>query len=343
VPNPTSHVLALENGIFDALTATLTPPTPALFVRNYLPYGYNPDARCARWHRFLASVWPDDPESIALLQECLGYLVSGSTVRQKALLMVGPRRSGKGTILRVAEALVGQSNTGALKMSNLTSWFGPQTVVGKALAVIGDLRIDGRLPAASTESLLSITGEDLMNVQRKGFGLEPVDVRMRCRIMAATNYPPIFRDPGGALPTRFLYLRFTESFLGREDTGLMENLLPELPGMLNWSIQGWQRLERDGWTLPSSSRDIAESVYEDASPVGQFLDQCCVRQGWTLTEQLYAAWVDWAKRGGYRLGDAGTFGSELKGHWPHVEKKQRRVNGKIRYGYEGVAVGAAHG
>jgi putative DNA primase/helicase len=335
VPDPDRRLLALQNGMFNALTTELTAPTPHLFVTNYLPYPYDPTATCHEWDRFLASVWPCDAESVALLQEWFGYLVSGSTGHHKALLMVGPPRSGKGTILRVAESLIGQGNTGALKMSNLTSWFGPQTVIGKSLAIIGDLRIDGRLPAAASESLLSITGEDLMNVQRKGMGLEPVDTRMRCRIMAATNYPPIFRDPGGALPTRFLYLVFTETFLGREDTALTEKLTHELSSVLNWAITGWQRLERDGWTVPASSRDIAEGAAVDASPVGQFLEQCCVQEGWIPVTHLYSRWSAWAKLHGFPPGSTSTFGSELKGYWPHVVRKQHRVNNGRTYVYEG--------
>lgn len=181
VPDADVNVLSLANGLYEPISGTLTEPMPTRFISNSLPYPFDPVARCENWLAFLDTVWGGDPESVLLLQEWFGYLVSGSTAEQKALLMYGPKRSGKGTIMWVAEQLLGASNTGALKPSALSSWFGLQTVVGKSLAVIGDLRLDGRLSVAAVDSLLSMTGEDLQNIQRKGAGREPIDVRLRCQ------------------------------------------------------------------------------------------------------------------------------------------------------------------
>ncbi|BBX01869.1 hypothetical protein BST36_20820 [Mycolicibacterium moriokaense] len=336
IPDPDRHLLALENGLYDVATDTLTASTPDLFVTNYLPYRFDPDAECPEWDRFLESIWPDDSEAVALLQEWFGYLVSGSTAHQKALLMIGPKRSGKGTIMRIAESLLGQENTGAIRMSNLTSWFGTQTLLGKSLAIIGDLRIDGRLRAAAVETLLSITGEDLINVQLKGMGNEPLDVRLRCRIMAATNAPPIFRDVSGVLPTRFLYLVFAKSFYGSEDIDLSARLATELPGILNWAMEGWRSLEACGWTTPRSSSEVAATAESDASAVGQFLSECCEKTGSIPTQALFARWQGWAKARGFPSGDTSAFGSELKSQWPHVQKTQRRVSGKRCSVYVGV-------
>ena len=38
----------------------------------------------------------------------------------------------------------------------------------------------------------------------------------------------------------------TKSFYGREDHGLTDKLLTELPGILNWAIAGWADLKRSG-------------------------------------------------------------------------------------------------
>lgn len=83
IPDPDRHLLALENGLYDVATDTLTASTPDLFVTNYLPYRFDPDAECPEWDRFLESIWPDDSEAVALLQEWFGYLVSGSTAHQR--------------------------------------------------------------------------------------------------------------------------------------------------------------------------------------------------------------------------------------------------------------------
>src|SRR5690606_30285438 len=107
-------------------------------------------AKPKRWLRFLDQLWGEDAESIALLQEWLGYLVAGDTRRHKGLLMIGPRRSGKGTILHIAEALVGgaQGAFGAT-MSSFSGDFGLELAEGRTLLTMGDLRGSGREAATA--------------------------------------------------------------------------------------------------------------------------------------------------------------------------------------------------
>ena len=55
----------------------------------------------AEWLKFLSQLWTDDPASVATLQEWIGYLLTLDTRQEKILLLIGPKRSGKGTIARV--------------------------------------------------------------------------------------------------------------------------------------------------------------------------------------------------------------------------------------------------
>jgi putative DNA primase/helicase len=59
------------------------------------------------WLDFLNDLWPDDAESIDTLQEIAGYLLTARTDLQKFFMIIGPPRSGKGTIIRVLTALLG--------------------------------------------------------------------------------------------------------------------------------------------------------------------------------------------------------------------------------------------
>jgi putative DNA primase/helicase len=49
----------------------------------------------AEWLAFLQSLWPDDPETIATLQEWMGYCLTNDTRFHKIMLLIGPKRSGK--------------------------------------------------------------------------------------------------------------------------------------------------------------------------------------------------------------------------------------------------------
>ena len=87
------------------------PPSPRFFNAFALDYDFVATAsEPAEWLDFLDRVWGDDRESIDCLQEWFGYLLTPDTRQQKILMMVGPKRSGRGTIARVLKALVGENN-----------------------------------------------------------------------------------------------------------------------------------------------------------------------------------------------------------------------------------------
>ena len=79
------------------------------------------------------------------------------------------------------------------------------------------------------ERLLSISGEDTLTVERKYIGA--VTMKLATRFVFLTNELPKLSDASGALAGRFMVLRLTESFYGREDHGLTDRLLKEIPGI----------------------------------------------------------------------------------------------------------------
>lgn len=65
-----------------------------------------------------------------------------------------------------------------------------------------------------------------------------------------------------------MLLNMTRSFYGREEVGLAERLLEELPGILAWAVDGWRRL-RARWrcVMPEASRDMLDGFTELSSPM----------------------------------------------------------------------------
>ena len=69
--------------------------------------------------------------------------LTGDTRQQKALLIVGPKRSGKGTIGRILTHLVGTGNVAGPTISGLARVFGLQPLIGKSVAIVSDARFAG--------------------------------------------------------------------------------------------------------------------------------------------------------------------------------------------------------
>lgn len=96
-PSP-SELLAVRNGLVHVPTGELLSPTPRFFTRNTLDLEYDPGApEPEQWLAFVEQVFPD-PLAAELLQDWFGYLVTPDTSQEKMLLLIGPPRSGKGTI-----------------------------------------------------------------------------------------------------------------------------------------------------------------------------------------------------------------------------------------------------
>lgn len=334
------QVIACANGLVSLHTRQINPHTPAFFNVVSVTFDYDPQApKPAAWLAFLASVWPDDPDSIALLQEWIGYVLTGRTDLQKILLLIGPSRSGKGTIARLVRKLIGHLNVAGPTLASLGTNFGLWPLVGKPLAIIADARLGGVPQAVIVERLLSISGEDLLTIDRKNkahwIGTLPT------RVMILSNEVPHFNDASGAIANRFMALRMRRSFLGAEDINLDARLADELPGILNWALDGLARLNSNRrFTIPESSTAAVASMRELASPVGTFVRECCTTNPGDSVERdtLYRAWLVFANSEGYQPGDKARFGRDLNAVVPGLGDARPRVDGNRTRSYTGIGL-----
>ena len=332
-----SEVLPCRSKLLHLPTQQVIPSTPAFFSLSALDFDPVPDApQPSAWFEFLHQLFDGDVESLDLLQEWFGYCLTGDTSQQKMLFIIGPKRSGKGTIARVLAQLVGSGNVCGPTTSSLASTFGLQPLIGKTLAIVSDARFSGENVATVIERLLCISGEDALTVDRKF--MSSVTMKLAARFMFLSNELPRLNDASGALARRFLILRLTESFYGREDTTLTEKLLAELPGILNWAIAGWHRLHARGrFCMPQSGADAMLDLEELSSPVSAFVrSECVVGVGQRVrVDDLYEAWARWCSRDGRTVvSTKQTFGRDLVAAFSNVHCRR----GSISRFYEGIGL-----
>jgi putative DNA primase/helicase len=274
------EIVACSNGLLHVGTRKLFDLTPLFFNRVAVPFAYEPTAaEPVRWLQFLNQLWPDDPESIAALQEFFGYVLSGRTDLHKIMLLIGPTRSGEGTIARVLAALLGKGNVAGPTLASLGTNFGLSPLLGKPLAAVSDARLAGGNVHQVVERLLSISGEDLLTVDRKY--REPWSGKLPSRFLILSNELPRFGDASGAIANRFVVLAMHQSFLGKENHTLTNELTRELAGILSWSLDGLDRLNRQGkFTEPKASTDSILALQDLVSPVAAYVrDNCDVALG----------------------------------------------------------------
>lgn len=291
------NLILYQNGILDLDTGQLYAHDPQFFTTNLLPYSHNPYAKAGRWLSFLLDIFEGDHERVDLLQEWFGYMLSNDYPHHKIMLLLGPPRSGKGTIGRVLEHIVGSQNYTGASLHAFTSDAFIESLRTKTVAFSGDTerRVARHSIDIVIERLKKISGNDAVTFNRKY--KSSLSQTLPTRITIAGNYVPNLFDDSGALASRLLVIPFNVSYVNREDHSLFGDLVAELEGIGAWALEGLQRLKANGrFTEPHASRAEAEYIAEAYSPLKIFVDDVCTLGGEDVTfcdeiYNTYRAWV----------------------------------------------------
>lgn len=338
-PNAAECVV-VTNGIVDLSTGRRHDHNPSFFSLGMVSYPHDENAGCPDWDVITESL--PDQETRETLDEWLGYCLTRDMSHEKFLLLVGHPRSGKGTILHVLQHLVGSQSYAAVNLNNFGGTFAAQKLVGKLVAVDGDVRLRSKKDevAMITARLISIVGRDATDIDIKH--KEAVTANLTCRFSFACNANaiPKIGDADGAVAARTLALMTGESRTGREDLGLKGRILTQLPGILNRAIAGLRRLrERGSFRQPASGQHIVDQLAGD--PVRQFVRTCCDLEADARapTADLYKSWCEWCRLNGRPPGTDATFGAAVLAI-DGVTKSRPTVEGNRVWVYDGISIHA---
>lgn len=329
-PDDSPAQVACANGIYDVASNTLLPHDPGRFNLQSVPFPYDPAAAAPTWEWFLNDVLPGDVQAHQFLQEWFGYVLSGRTDLEKIANLMGLPRCGKGTTADTLSALLGDEAVAAPTIPSLVGTFGEQPLIGKALAVFSDISWSHRDIVSGVEIVKAISGRDARDVNRKN--REVWHGKLGVRFMIMGNDMPKFTDASGAFTGRMIHVQFPGSFYGRERPGVKADLLKELPGILNWALEGLRRLTANGaFTQPRSGEELAAEVRRQQSPVQAFLDDTCALADPAACnpvplDELHPVYRAWARTAdvGHPL-DRERFSAALRSAGLNV--KRERLNG----------------
>jgi putative DNA primase/helicase len=319
-PNP-ADLIPMANGLLNTVTRELMPSTSRFLNTYALSFEYDPAAPAPGVHyAWMRSMFGEDGERWGLTQEMIGYLLTPDASRHKMFCLTGPPRSGKGTMARLIEQLVGPENYGATSLSELGQDHGLQEIARKPVVVLGDAFEIGKNGGRSMERLLGIIGQDKMTVNPKH--QKPYSAKLPCRFILLANDLPELPDKSQALRARWLHLRFERSFAGHEDRQLDAKLAAELPGIFKWALDGLDRLRMRGeFVQPTVGQDDLDTLTRIVSPETVFVEECIevgpvddpdYREAKSL---IFLAWGNWARENGVpdrKAGSKEQFGKALK-------------------------------
>ncbi len=227
----------LENGLLNPLTGEFKPHTPEIFSIIRIPIRYDSEADCPTFKAALEDKL--DPEIKDTLQEMFGYCYLPGQKFEKAFLLYGPRMTMKSTALFVLGNMLGEENASASSLQRLNEDnFSIAYQYGKMANIHADL--SSRF-LKHTETFMLLTGGDKITTAKKGgheFSFYP-SVK---QIFSCNHIPPT-SNKNLAFYRRWIMMPFVKQTpLDKVDKDMKEKLLKELPGILNWSLEGLKRL-----------------------------------------------------------------------------------------------------
>lgn len=295
----------LRNGLYNLKTDRLEAHRRDLYLTSQLPFDYDSKAGCPEWILFLSMVLtaPDaripDDDLIALVQEAIGYSLTTDTSHQSSFWLVGQPASGKSTLLRVLQALLGNAHV-SIDLSMLaTNQYQLADIPGKRVLTCTESATGSVLADNYYKALVSGEEMAVRQIRHETFRFKP-----QVKLWWAMNETPRNLDRSGAVERRIYIIPFNNPIPEAEqDIYLLSRLLAELPGIFNWALAGLRRLHKNGrFTQAEQAKDAREQYRKENDTEAAFVEEWCVTGE---TEQvsgsdLYAAYVKWCGRTGHK-------------------------------------------
>jgi len=216
---------------------------PEDFSRNQSPFAFEANAECPRFLNELIypAVSADDAD---LIQRWAGLALFGYNLPQRFLILDGMPNGGKGTLVRIIQALVGIENTYQLRTECLQERFETYRYRGKTLLIGPDVPGDF-LMRKGASMLKVLVGGDPISAEGKGLNGDfamfgTFNIVMTCNSRLRIR----LEDDAGAWRRRLLVVRYENDPPARRILDFDKTLLREEgSGILRWALAGFVKLQ----------------------------------------------------------------------------------------------------
>ncbi len=253
---------------------------PADMIQRVVNAAYDPSATCSRWDTFLQQITQGDVGLIEFIQEAVGYSLFGHTKEQVMFVLIGSGGNGKGVFTRTIFFLFGEYaaamqssllKPGAINANNPSPAL--MRLRSKRFWACSEVPKGMVLDEALTKQ---ITGGDIIT-GRQLYG-DQVEFLPVGKLWLSVNTMPRIRHDDEGMWRRIVPIPFDAVFAGRErDNDLEDKLQLELPGILNWALEGARRYAENGeLKLPLASKKLLSALRKDADTVGIWVKSRCI-------------------------------------------------------------------
>lgn len=151
--------------------------------------------------------------------------------------------------------------------------------------------------------LKSLTGNDTINA--RFLHENSFDFRPQFKIFINTNHLPMVTDLTLITSGRVKIIPFERHFEEWEQDKNLKNLFSEeenLSGILNWIIEGYRKIQTDGFKVPATVRQATLDYHKENDKIGLFVEERLTKDANAeeRTSALYFAYQNWCKDNGLK-------------------------------------------
>lgn len=248
--------IPVQNGILNVETMELEPYDPTKVFFSKLNAKFDLEATCPKINQFLKDVLSQE-EDIKVFYEMVGFGLLKEYRYEKAFMLVGDGRNGKGKSIELIKRLVGIENCCSVPLSCLIpESFFISELFGKLFNLAGDI---GNQDLKDTSMFKSLTGRDLVNAHRKFHN--DISFQNYSKFIFACNEPPMVYDLSRGFWDRWILLEYPYTFVNQEeynsaedktnlkikDPTIIDKIISdeEMSGFLNECLAGLHRLKNN--------------------------------------------------------------------------------------------------
>jgi len=302
--DPPDEMVCLGNGVLNLDTGAVEPHSPEYGFQSALCVEYDPDAECPRWQEFVERTFESEAH-IKRVQEYAGYtLEQGQMPVARALFIAGPRDTGKSVFLDTLKRLYRDDSMSSVSPQGLTDQrFRKPYLEGSLLNTRNDID-DSMIENAGM--FKEITAGEEIFAERKG--KDGFFFRPTAKHIYAANKLPVSQVDDDAFFKRVMLVTASNQVPDDEKIRNMpskfEDEWGELPGILNWAIEGLERLQSNNHEFtgypPSADERIALTRREwraYAKSGLRWAEECCLNKTdsfipWSVAYESYQQYCD---------------------------------------------------
>lgn len=277
------HWINFKSGMYNPVSGEMLPHDPKYLSVNQIPHEFYPGEKVSgdaveSWLRFIVP----HPEDRRMLLEYVGLCLTRDCRQQKFLVLVGSGGSGKSTLIRMMETLIGESNLSHVSLKELGQRFASFGLLGKLVNSCADLEIDA---LSDVSTLKKCLGEDSLRGESKG--RDAISFKSYARLIFSTNEMPlILSEKSNGFYRRLLILTMDRQ-PETVKADYLETLQAETAYFIHLCIDALRRMYADGRIHESpASVEAVKALRCDSDTVEAFITEQCDRRKGERTERV---------------------------------------------------------